>query len=102
MQIPSVSSAYSNNLSSINGINPTSSNESTLEKVGKSFENVLQTLNDSQSESDNLVQQMSSGQDVDLSQVMISLEENDVNFKVAMAIRDKLVDAYKEVMRMSV
>ena len=45
---------------------------------------------------------LSSGQDVDLHQVMIATEENDVNFRVALAIRDKLVEAYRSVMQMSV
>jgi flagellar hook-basal body complex protein FliE len=102
MQIPSISSISPNSIADISGISGSSSNQSTVEKVGKSFENVLNSLNESQSESDNLIQKMSTGQDVDLAQVMISTEENDVNFRVAMAIRDKLVDAYKEVMRMSV
>jgi flagellar hook-basal body complex protein FliE len=71
-------------------------------QVGETFGQMLDALNQSQLDSDNLVQQMASGGDVDLHQVMIGMEENDVNFKVAMAIRDRLVDAYREVMRMSV
>jgi flagellar hook-basal body complex protein FliE len=63
---------------------------------------VLNSLNASQNTADSLLQQLAAGQDVDLHQVMIAAEENDVNFRVAMAIRDKLVDAYREVMRMSV
>jgi flagellar hook-basal body complex protein FliE len=66
------------------------------------FGQVLDSLNQSQAEADNLVQQLAGGGDVDLHQVMIATEENDVNFRVAMAIRDKLVDAYREVMRMNV
>jgi len=66
------------------------------------FLNVLDSLNASQNTADTLLQQLAAGQDVDLHQVMIATEENDVNFRVAMAIRDKLVDAYREVMRMSV
>ena len=45
---------------------------------------------------------LAGGEDVDLHQVMIAAEENDVNFRVALAIRDRLVDAYREVMRMNV
>jgi flagellar hook-basal body complex protein FliE len=30
------------------------------------------------------------------------MEQTDIQFRVAMAIRDKLVDAYREVMRMQV
>jgi flagellar hook-basal body complex protein FliE len=63
---------------------------------------MLDSLNQSQSQSDDLVKQLSLGENVDLHQVMLNLQENDVNFNVALAIRDKLVDAYREVMRMQV
>ncbi len=75
---------------------------SGLDQVAESFGQVLDSLNTSQQETDGLISKLSTGQDVDLHQVMIASEENDVNFRVALAIRDKLVDAYREVMRMSV
>lgn len=76
--------------------------KSTLDGVSQTFSDILNGLNESQAAADNLVQQMAAGEDVDLHEVMIALEENDINFKVAMGIRDKLVDAYREVMRMQV
>jgi flagellar hook-basal body complex protein FliE len=79
-----------------------SSQKSAIEGVGESFSSILNGLNESQLNTDSLVQQMAAGEDVDLHEVMIALEENDINFKVAMGIRDKLVDAYREVMRMQV
>ncbi len=63
---------------------------------------MLSSLNQSQQNSDNLVEQLSKGEDVDLHTVMIALEENNINFNVALGIRDKLVEAYREVMRMQV
>ncbi len=45
---------------------------------------------------------MARGESVDLHEVMIGMEENNVNFNVALGIRDKLIDAYREVMRMQV
>ena len=48
------------------------------------------------------MEQLARGEDVDLHTVMIALEENNVNFNVALGIRDKLVEAYREVMRMQV
>lgn len=71
-------------------------------QITKSFEDMLTSLNQSQQNSDNLVEQLARGEDVDLHTVMIALEENNVNFNVALGIRDKLVDAYREVMRMQV
>lgn len=75
---------------------------SSTQQITKSFEDMLTTLNQSQQKSDSLVAQLSRGEDVDLHTVMIAMEENNVNFNVAIGIRDKLVEAYREVMRMQV
>ncbi|MCL4559616.1 MAG: flagellar hook-basal body complex protein FliE [Chloroflexi bacterium] len=99
MQIPPIQPFSPNSVTGpASGIRPAG----TADSVEKTFSQVLDTLNQSQNESDNLIQQLASGEDVDLHQVMIATEENDVNFRVAIAIRDRLVDAYREVMRMSV
>ncbi len=79
-----------------------SSASSSTQEITKSFEDMLNNLNQSQQNSDNLVEQLARGEDVDLHTVMIALEENNVNFNVALGIRDKLVDAYREIMRMQV
>jgi len=68
----------------------------------QSFAQALSQLSESQSGSDELLQRLATGEDLDIHQVMIAAEETDVNFKVALAIRDRLVEAYHEVMRMSV
>lgn len=75
---------------------------SSIEGATKSFESMLSSLNESQQGADSLLQKLSLGENVDLHQVMIGMEENDVNFRVALAIRDKLVDAYREMMRMQI
>jgi flagellar hook-basal body complex protein FliE len=72
------------------------------ENMTRTFGEVLNALNQSQSASDAQVSALASGDNVDLHNLMITAEENDVNFKVTMAIRDRLVDAYREVMRMSI
>lgn len=89
----------------VNELKPTASStkvNSPTGQVGKTFEDLLGSLDQSQNTSDQLIQQMAAGENVDISDVMIANEETDINFRVAMAIRDRLVDAYKEVMRMSV
>lgn len=100
MQISSISAGAANALTET--LKSTQSVTGNVEQVGKTFEEMLAGLNESQVSSDNLVSQLAAGENVDLHQVMIGLEENDVNFRVALAIRDKLVDAYHEVMRMQV
>jgi flagellar hook-basal body complex protein FliE len=72
------------------------------EKLTRTFGEVLNSLNESQKTAEDQVNMLASGENVDLHNLMISSEENDVNFRVTMAIRDRLVDAYREMMRMSV
>ena len=75
---------------------------STTQPVSQSFGDMLSSLNQSQLNSDALMQQLAQGENVDLHTVMIGMEENNVNFNVALGIRDRLVEAYREIMRMQV
>jgi flagellar hook-basal body complex protein FliE len=74
----------------------------STQPVSQTFDDVLSSLNQSQLNADKLMQQLAQGEIVDLHTVMIGMEENNVNFNVAMGIRDRLVDAYREIMRMQV
>jgi flagellar hook-basal body complex protein FliE len=74
----------------------------SAQQVTQTFGDMLSSLNQSQQNSDALVEKLARGENVDLHTVMIGLEENNVNFNVALGIRDKLVDAYREIMRMQV
>lgn len=93
------------NIGNLHNLGAASAPKSTagpVEQTTQTFENMLNSLNDSQQNADNLLQRLSLGENVDLHTVMVGLEENDVNFRVALAVRDKLVDAYREMMRMQV
>ncbi len=70
--------------------------------VGKTFDQVLNGLSATENKSDNLMARLAAGEDVDLHEVMIAAEQTDVSFRVAMAIRDKLVAAYQEITRMNI
>jgi flagellar hook-basal body complex protein FliE len=76
--------------------------QAITEQVGMTFQEALDSLSQSQNTSDDLIQKLAMGEDVELHQVMIAAEQTDVNFRVAVAIRDKLVEAYREIMRMGV
>jgi flagellar hook-basal body complex protein FliE len=73
-----------------------------VDEVGKTFQEMLNSLSETENTSDTLMQQFSAGGDVDLHELMIAMEQTDVNFKVAMNIQGKLVSAYQEIMRMQV
>lgn len=48
------------------------------------------------------VTRLATGQPVDLSEVMISLEQANLGFQLATQVRNKLVEAYQEISRMQV
>jgi flagellar hook-basal body complex protein FliE len=102
MTISPISSNLLNSVAQTASSTSANSVSSGIDQVGSTFQDMLSSLNDSQTNTDNLVSQMATGGDVDLHNVMIGIEENDVNFQVALSIRDKLVSAYQEIMRMSV
>jgi flagellar hook-basal body complex protein FliE len=101
MAIQPVSSSPLSTVQGPNSLQKTSASDST-QQVSKTFEEMLDSLNQSQLNADGLMQQLAQGENVDLHSVMIGMEENNVNFNVAMGIRDRLVDAYREIMRMQV
>jgi len=71
-----------------------------------SFQDVLKgfmnEVNDLQLDVDKKIEQFATGQTKDLHEVMIAVEEADVAFQLMMEIRNKLVTAFDEVMKMSV
>jgi flagellar hook-basal body complex protein FliE len=93
-----------NPLSTIRELDPAqkSAASGNAKLIGETFENMLASLNQSQSNADGLIQKLAQGENVDLHTVMIGMEENNINFNVALGIRDRLVEAYREVMRMQV
>jgi flagellar hook-basal body complex protein FliE len=45
---------------------------------------------------------LAKGQPIDIHEVMLNTEQASLGFSVALQVRNKLIDAYQEVMRMSV
>ena len=45
---------------------------------------------------------LATGQPVDIHEVMLNTEQASLGFSMALQVRNKLIDAYQEVMRMSV
>lgn len=70
--------------------------------LGEAFKTTLQNLSAAENNADDLMQQLATGEDVEIHEVMIAMEEADVSFRVAMAVRDKLIESYQQVMRMQV
>ena len=76
--------------------------QNAVDKIGQTFGQALDALNTQQLSSDQLIQQLAAGENVDVHNVMIAAEQTDVAFRIAIAMRDQLVTAYQEMMRMQI
>ena len=82
-------------------------NVKSLDEPAKGdFNNVLKSamgeVGDLQEKANQSIQQMVGEGKGDLQETMIALEKADVSFKLMMQIRNKVLDAYQEIMRMQV
>lgn len=93
-----------NKISSIGSIGNTPATKKVSGGSDASFKNILENsineVNKYQNEAKTAVEDLSSGKTDDLSKVMIAVKKSDVAFTALMETRNKLVDAYNEIMRM--
>jgi flagellar hook-basal body complex protein FliE len=76
--------------------------QTAIDKLGQTFATALDGLNATQLNSDQLIARLAAGEDVDIHTVMIAAEQTEVAFRVAVAMRDQLVQAYQEMLRIQV
>lgn len=84
-----------------NGLNPNAAEgakapESFSEMLSKS----LAEVNNMQVEANKAIQKLASGQSKNIHETMLAVENAEIAFKTMNQIRMKVIDAYKEVMRM--
>lgn len=81
----------------------TGNNVSSITKdFGKMLGGAIDNLAEKENTANNAIAKLAAGEDVDLHQVMLSMQEADIAFQIALQTRNKLVDAYQEIMRMQV
>lgn len=69
---------------------------------GDLLQKAIDEVNTLQQQSDDLKTQLVTGQLDDIHQVMIAAEKADLAFQLTVQIRNKVLDAYQEIMRMQV
>lgn len=73
---------------------------------GAGFADVLRdaisTVNELQKESNLEIQKLLTGENPDLHAMLIAVQKADLSFQMMMQVRNKLVQAYQEIMRMQV
>jgi len=70
--------------------------------VGEAFEKIYEQTARNLEKADQQAVQANTGGPVDLHDVMISMEKADISLRLLVQVRNKAIDAYKEIMRMQV
>lgn len=63
------------------------------------LKNALNSVNSAQFEADEAVKQVLAGESKDIHETMIALQKADVSLKLMLEVRNKILEAYQEVMR---
>ncbi|OYZ18402.1 MAG: flagellar hook-basal body complex protein FliE [Bdellovibrio sp. 28-41-41] len=92
----------SEKISGMNGtVGPTQANE-----PGKSFaatlNEAIKGVNELQKSSDKASQDLATGRTDNVAEVMLTAEKADVALRVMVQVRNKIIDAYNEIMKMQV
>ena len=79
----------------------TASVEESGSQFGDMFTKLIKDVDQAQKEADSSIRNLAAGDNsTSLQDVVLKLQEADVSFGMMKAIRDKLLEAYKEVMTM--
>jgi flagellar hook-basal body complex protein FliE len=77
-------------------------NKSAAASFQDTLTEAISSVNELQTDSDNLLKGLASGQHVDLHGTMIGLEKADISLRAMVSVRDKLLQAYEQVMNMTI
>jgi flagellar hook-basal body complex protein FliE len=81
-------------------------NSSNANEAGTSFADTLKeavnSVNQLQLDADHKAQELSTGKTDDIAGVMIASEKADIALRVMVQVRNKIIDAYQEIMKMQV
>ena len=92
-------------ISHLNSLAPPSLTQ-LAEKTAPGFTDMLakaiSETNKKQIEADRAVEKLSSGEEKNIHQAMITLEKADISMRILVQMRNKVVEAYQEMMRMQV
>tara|TARA_B110000037_G_C17087046_1_gene492372 strand:- start:630 stop:929 length:300 start_codon:yes stop_codon:yes gene_type:complete len=69
---------------------------------GASLDAALSNVNEAQQSADVALAELGSGSNVDLHGTMIKLQQADITMRTMVSVRDKVVDAYQQIMNMSI
>ena len=69
---------------------------------GEVLKDAISTVNELQKQSSQEIQKLMTGESQDLHTTLIAVQKADLSFQMMMQVRNKIVQAYQEIMRMQV
>ena len=102
MAINSVSMAMPTITNESTKINPTVTSAEAQQTFANTLKDAISKVNDQQIQSDTMTEKLINGGNVDLHEVMIASQKASITLNATMEVRNKAVEAYQEIMRMSV
>lgn len=81
---------------------PLSAQESQGVSFGDTLKDAILKVNDLQQTADMKMQQLATGETTDIADVKISAEKADIALRLMTSVRNKMIDAYNEIMKMQV
>lgn len=90
-------------LQSIQSVRPQQTTPAEAQKqFGQFLKEALHGVNEAQNNADRLTNQLIHGEPVHLHDVMIAAQKASITLNLALEVRNKVVEAYQEVMRMQI
>ena len=102
MAISSVSMAIPTISNESTKINQTVTSADAQQTFANSLKDAISKVNDQQIQSDTMTEKLINGGNVDLHEVMITSQKASITLNATMEVRNKAIEAYQEIMRMSV
>ncbi len=92
------------NLKSLLPLSPEKTEKSDDKKgsFGGMLKGAIGEVNQLQNKADASIEQLIAGESKNLHETMIAMEKADISFRLMMEVRNKIIEAYQEVMRMQV
>ena len=76
--------------------------EKTSQDFASTLKNAVQAVNQAQKDADYKMQELATGKSNNIHETMIAAEKADISLRLMVQVRNKVIEAYQEIMKMQV
>ena len=81
-------------------VSTTTTQPAESSSFGESIKNAISEVNNLQTEADTIANKLASGDAVEIHQAMIAMQKASTALQFTIQVRNKIIEAYQEIMRM--